>query len=87
VHWHGRIQAEHVGVVRERDFIGKGERDYRWGLCRWNGGAVFGKTMGRILFCVVFMLILTWKWGENPCHFLSSMAFETDYREGLIHLC
>jgi hypothetical protein len=52
------------GCSERKGFYRKGERDYRWGLCRWNGGAVFGKIKGRILLCVLFMLFLTWKWGE-----------------------
>jgi hypothetical protein len=63
--WGGRIQAEHVvSEITEFYYRNKG-RDYRCGLCWWNGGAACRKKKRRTFILGYFYIILNLEGGEK----------------------
>jgi hypothetical protein len=64
--WCGRIQAEHMGVVRKTTefYYRKGGRDNRWVSSRWNGGTVWRKEEKDFILGY-FNIILNLKVGEK----------------------
>jgi hypothetical protein len=90
--WPGRIQAAHMDVVGEimAFFTGKGEEDYRCGLCQveWRLH-VWGKR-GRILFLGNFYIILNLEVGRKSVSLPNSnglWARERIWADSSTHLC